>query len=342
MNYSSEYVNNVHIVVYGNGVDWGKICLFDLEKDFGAQIINSPYPCRHGLYEKVSKIFFSPKYTRYIPKNLKKTMVDHFMAYSKINSNELVWLIIYDHNRLGNNSFFLNDIRDRYPNVRLIYIFTNIVKFSRARENNFVDSLNCYYDAIFAFDKLDSQKYSFEYNPLLYSKLPTYGYLQEDYFFYIGKAKDRFNEIIKVYERLVALGQKCKFFIYDVPYEKQLHHENITYNQYLPYEIVLQYIQKSIGLVDIIQGDSTGLTIKVCEAITYDKLLITTNANVSNEPFFDDRYIKIISNAEDIDSSFFENKKNVHYTDEDRYCFSAKSFVNKLNIKFGHGEHYYL
>ena len=196
-------------------------------------------------------------------------------------------------------------------------------------EKKYLDKLNDWYDVVYAFDLEDSKKYNFKYFPLIYS----YNHIdvkEKNQVFYVGKAKDRYNMLMNCYDKLEELGINRKFYIVDVPEENQKHKDEIQYNKFLTYNECLKNIQESSCLIDIIQGESTGFTIKTCEAVYYDKLLITTNQNVKNAPFYDERYILVINSAEDITKEFFEKAGQVKYSDEGKAYFSVDTFLNKL------------
>ena len=86
---------------------------------------------------------------------------------------------------------------------------------------------------------------------------------------------------------------KCDFTIVDVPEGEQRHAEVIKYNVKLPYGEVIEKIKRSRCLVDVIQGESSGLTIKTVESVVYDKKLLTTNENVKKEDFYKSQNILI-------------------------------------------------
>ena len=87
---------------------------------------------------------------------------------------------------------------------------------------------------------------------------------------------------------------------------------------------------KSKCLLDVIQGESEGFTIKVCEAVYYDKVLLTTNNSIRNAPFYDERFIKVIDSPEEINDSLFEFSGRVSFTKEARDYFSADAFLERI------------
>ena len=318
------------IIILGNGVDWGEITLEDFVKKYGAKIYNTTYPCKaNSIEEKIIKFCLSKRYSKIIPPFIKNSIYRLLINNLTDRKYNKVWLIIYDHNRLGNDKKFLAYVRKKIAGIKLIYMFTNIVSLSYAADNNFVEKLNMYYDLVYAFDPKDSIKYGFKYSPLLYSARDV-NRVFKNQIFYVGKAKDRYDKIIAVYKKLQKFDIKRKFFITEVQDDMQVDTSEIVYNKYIDYETALEYILQSSCLLDIIQGDSTGFTIKVCEAIVYNKLLITTNSYIKKTPFYDERYIRVINSPDDIDETFFENWNKVHYSELGKKFFSIDTFIENV------------
>ena len=187
-----------------------------------------------------------------------------------------------------------------------------------------------YYDVVYAFDPSDAPKYNFHYHPLLYSKVADEKPVKEKkQVFYVGKAKDRYQMLVNVYERLEKLNVHKNFYIFGVEDDKQVYNDKIKYNNYIPYSECIKNIKESNCLLDIIQGESEGFTIKVCEAVMYDKLLITTNTKVVDAPFYNPDYILVIRDENDITKEFFDNKK-VAYSKEGKEVFSVETFVKHI------------
>ena len=107
--------------------------------------------------------------------------------------------------------------------------------------------------------------------------------------------------------------------------------ELTKYNEMMKYEEVLRRIQQADILVDAIQGNSTGLTIKTCEAVVYNKKLITTNKEIIKYPFYDSKYICVVDSADDISDSFLYENRDVKFSEEGTKYFSIDNYVEKLN-----------
>ena len=239
-------------------------------------------------------------------------------------------LIIYDQNMVGGDSSFIKHIRKKYPNCHMIYMFTNIARISAASINGYLNDLKGWYDIVCAFDPKDAIKYGFEYCPLIYDKTCIESNENENCVFYLGLAKDRLEMLIDVFHKIDEMGVKTDFNIVNVDEKYQKFGDKIKYNKRMSYREALNHIAKSTCLIDVIQGESEGLTIKTCEAVAYKKKLITTNKHVKDYPFYDSRYIRIIESPDDITDSFFEENKKVEYPADGRDYFSSERFLERI------------
>lgn len=321
------------IFILGNGIDWCEKSLIGFRKYENVRIIND----RFLVKNKIARFLIKRQYSKTLNKRFNVPMkgIWYGQFCKKIElSNDDNCLLIYDHNPLGGDFQFLMYVRRKYPKIKLAYIFTNIIKHSAAHEMNYVDNLNNIYNIVFAFDLEDAKNYNFAYSPLIYDADPSYKKEEkeskENLVFYVGQAKDRLPGLFSCFEKLKSLGIKTDFHIANVKEEDMKYSGEIEYNKFMTYEECVSSIQRATCLVDIIQGDSTGLTIKTCEAVCYDKKLITTNKHVVEYPFYDPRFIKVIDSSNDIDESFFCNNKDVQYSEEGKRYFSADKFLERI------------
>lgn len=241
-------------------------------------------------------------------------------------------LLVYDWHPISYSPLLIRFLKEKYSDLTVVYCFTNVVRVSGAKQFCLIDSLKTTYDQIYAFDPKDAKKYGFQYSKLIYAPGKFYEVPREktEYdLFYIGKAKDRYPILIEILKKAKSEGLKCKFFITGVPEEDQYEDKDITYNKRLSYGEVLEYIMRSNCIVDAIQRDSCGLTIKTCEAIVLGKKLITTNHTVKEEPFFRESNILIYDEFKSIKE--FINRPFITYSNSDKYEFSPYRLFNQIS-----------
>ena len=103
------------------------------------------------------------------------------------------------------------------------------------------------FDLSISYDKVDAQKYNILYHPTPYSLYPfdQKNNLQPSDVYFVGRAKNRLDEIIESYEKLTDMGFSCDFHITDVDPKDQKYSKDIHYNCRLTYEENLERIKNS-------------------------------------------------------------------------------------------------
>lgn len=249
-------------------------------------------------------------------------------------SEDIPVFVFYDWNVLTYDTKFIVYLKNKFQNSTFVYLFSNVVKITGANHFGILDSLKSTYDLVCAFDEMDAKTYGFHYWPLIYTANPCYNWNAEDKYdlFYIGNAKDRLNALLDIYSKAIESNLKCKFFIVGVPEEEQKFKDGIIYNTRLSYEECLKYISESRCLVDAIQKESTGLTIKTCEAVIYNKKLLTTNLNISDSSVYSAENVYLYG-EDDRDLSDFIHDEITGYSAAAKAYFSPYrlfEYINKL------------
>lgn len=325
---------NYRYIILGNGTDWCEISLNKISCYENAKLINTEFPTKiDGVLSKLMHIHFSYKANKLFELPFKQLWFNGFMNCFNFERDKTNVLVVYDRNSLSNDKSFLHYIRKQKEyKIILVYVFTNIIRFSGAKEHEFVQELSNYFDIVFAFDPEDAKKYGFSYSPLIYDALNSTN-KEERKAFYIGKAKDRYGMLIGIFEKLKSFDYKRDFNIVGIEPDNQKYSDEIIFNKYMPYMTAIEHIQSSDTLIEVIQGNSAGLTIKTCEAVCYDKKLVTTNKHVKEYPFYDEKFIQVISCPEDISYEFLTSNNFVRYSEEGKKYFSLDSFFSRIEIE---------
>lgn len=315
-------------IVLSGGFEWCYYCWKDYvttHDNVRFYRYRFPLECQQYLIKFIKKIYH-PKGYCFLRPAIRPILL-YSLPLRKGNENVVIF---YDWNYLPTDKKYLDGIRKIDPQVKLVYVFTNIVKITGANKWGILDKLNKWFDAVFAFDPLDAKRYGFHYNRLIYTTPKEDPEIFEDNdLFYIGKAKDRFDILMEIYEKACDEGLKCDFTIVDVPKEMQRHSDVIRYNVNVSYGEVIKRIKRSKCLVDVIQGESSGLTIKTVESVVYDKKLLTTNENVKNECFYKNQNIMIYD--KNISIRDFLNQPSIHNTFEDKHVFSPDNLFEQID-----------
>ena len=95
-----------------------------------------------------------------------------------------------------------------------------------------------------------------------------------------------------------------------------------------PYSDIITLNGLSNCILEIPIPGQTGCTYRYYEAICYNKKLLTTNPNVVNMPFYDQRYIRIFEKPGDIDIDWLLARDPVDYGYDGR--FSPENFLDGI------------
>ena len=317
--------------VLGNGSEW---CYYSwkgaLDSDSSIHFFNEAIPFKGSKFHKfLCLAHYSQGLNNKMRLPFKKVWYERILRRLNIDPKNENFLIVYDRNRLLFDLNFFEFLRRKLPGIKIYYLFSNIVKYTGAIKMGILHDLNKHFDKVFAFDKTDAEKYSFSYFPLIYTKSVPMGNSAPEYdLFYIGKAKDRYEQLIRVFEKAQEEGLKCDFNIVEVPKEKQIYEDLIHYNKPLSYSEVLKRMDNARCFVDMIQGHSTAFTIKTCEAIIYDKKLITSNENVKGEPFYNENMMLVYS--EDQSLKDFLSLESIPFDSKSKNIFSPYTLFQNL------------
>lgn len=151
------------------------------------------------------------------------------------------------------------------------------------------------------------------YHPTVYSnyKVDNDENIPESDVYFIGSAKDRLEFIFDVFHRLKKEGIACDFYLSDVPSSKKIREDGLNYLNKMSYIENLKHVVRTKCILEILQGNARGSTLRTWEAIMYDKKLLTNNLSITNDFYYDGNYVSLL-NGNDIDADFI--KQDNSYT----------------------------
>ena len=175
-----------------------------------------------------------------------------------------------------------------------------------------------FFDQVYSFDKKDCDNYGFIYHPTNYSMVDLRSdYIEQDAF-YVGVSKGRADIIANVYKKLNSKGANLQFYISGLESgEKKI--DGIHYNEWLNYGQILEMIQHSNCIVEIMDGKQEGVTLRTMEAICYNKKLLTNNQSMKESKYFNTGNIQVFSTPEEIDVNFIMNREKIDYKYEGEF-----------------------
>ena len=236
-----------------------------------------------------------------------------------------------------NQLHLLDYLRNKYKGCKIVWFLQDLIATRRMHDGSslFMDDLKNKLDMIFSFDQKDCKKYGLIYHHLVFSSYENEVDERPDSdVYFLGKAKNRHKDIIKVYEILKGRGLKCDFHIAGVPIEEQAYRDEIDYEPHISYKENLQRILHTKCLLELMQKGGVGFTQRGCEAVCLNKKLLTNNPEIKNAPFYNSEYISCFSDVKDIDINFIEEIRKDMVVDYNyKYNFSPIKLLEFIDEK---------
>lgn len=169
------------------------------------------------------------------------------------------------------------------------------------------------FDYTFSFDEEDCRKYHME---KFYTCFSVPAYVTDDEAkhsaaFFAGSCQDRLELLMGVLRKISGAIDNCTFFVTEIPDNSQESIPNVTYNQRISFMEENQMAYNTDCILEVTKENQKGITLRTCEAILYNKKLLTNNPEIKKMPFYDPRFISVFTNAEDID--FLKRPLDVQY-----------------------------
>lgn len=171
---------------------------------------------------------------------------------------------------------------------------------------------------IFSFDPVETEKYSFKSLGLCYySKHDLPQNVEKDISdaYFIGGLKGGRDEVIySLYHYLVDHGIKCNFNLMNYKNNKCKDQEIRSFSGgWIPYEKVLEGINNSKCIIEIMQQNQNGPSLRYFEAVCYNKKLLTNNPHIIKYPYYNSDNMRVFQKVEDIDVDWLKNDCDVDY-----------------------------
>lgn len=175
------------------------------------------------------------------------------------------------------------------------------------------------WDNIFTFDEEDAKKYGYRHLGFNYysahniDSVPN-SVAHSDVFFVGGLKGGRTNFIYDIYSFLNSKKVICDFYL--MPFGNQPVKELpgiYYYRGWRPYEDILEHVQQTNCIIEIMQEGQAGATLRYFEAVCMNKKLLTNNPYIASFPFYNPKWMRIFSSLEDIDMEWIRSREKIDY-----------------------------
>jgi hypothetical protein len=205
----------------------------------------------------------------------------------------------------GLSSSLLKWLFTRHPSSLKIFYSWDSVK----NKKGFISNKEMY-DKVVTFDRKDALRYNLQFLPLFYhERSKPYNSLRRYNLCFIGTAH---SDRLAILEPLITQVTGDNYIFLYVQHKVIFYFKWLTSRDYrrqikssfnfspLSYNQVLGKMEDSVVVVDVHHPLQSGLTMRTFEALALGCKLITTNEDIVNYDFYDERFIQVIKREGEI------------------------------------------
>lgn len=290
--------------------EYNKIIYSEIGKRQDVKCIFGFVP-KHKFVRRLFQLQHSKTTNRYFNIPFKSLWFDSYFKNDFVDQNKPI-IFIFDARWLEYD--YMRDyarwLKKKYPDCKLVANYIDIV--ATWKDCGKPDAVRDLVDMLVSYDKDDADKYNMFYHPTVYAEAeiskPNNTPVTD--VFFVGAAKNRMKKILETYDKLEGAGLKCYFYVMDAkpPYNQErqgIHY--VDKDVWLSYEKCIQYVQHTKCVLEIMQQGAKGETLRVWEAITYGKMLLTNNSFMKESKFYNPDYVCMISENGDFDAQRIKN-----------------------------------
>ena len=154
--------------------------------------------------------------------------------------------------------------------------------------------------------------------------------------YFVGGMKGGREGVINdTYKYLYLKGCKCLFDL-SAGGKKVEKLKGVHYHiGWISYQEVLRSVSNSKCILEIMQENQAGATLRYFEAVCYNKKLLTNNTNIINFPYYNEKWMRIFKKPSDIDIDWILNDDIVdyHYSGDFSPNFLIDRILNEFELK---------
>ena len=184
------------------------------------------------------------------------------------------------------------------------------------------------FDAVFTYDSRDAETYHYRFldSPVWMASDKKDDASEYDVYF-CGRDKGRTELLTSIAKRLQAEGLTYEFVVPEEVKDEEAK-KHLTVKPWRPYPETVEEMRNGKCVLEILAKNNYGPSLRYREAVMYNRKLLTNNPGVVSLPYYDPRWMKVFSDASDIDIEWLRRCEPVDYGYKGD--FSAKRFLEKV------------
>ena len=287
-----------------NGYKWQTYAELQ-NKDF-VRMCKGALPMNEPLLHKLHKLHWSAKLNRKINLPFKKLWFKR-MTKGNFQDDKPVCFILYGGQYAIRDPRLCDYIKSLNPQNKIAVHYRDLLK----NDAKHLDMLKSKTDFIYTYDRGEAEKFGLcHYESHIYSQIGDVTCPEEfDYdLYFVGYPKDRLELLYKIHDTVSSKGIRCCFKLVGVAPEHKKDSSGLIYlDNPIPYKQVVSDISKTRCILEIVQENSTGATMRTLEAVTYKRKLITNRKDLAKSSLFAPAQISQIDDPSDIDIEFLRS-----------------------------------
>lgn len=213
------------------------------------------------------------------------------------------------------------NLRKNYPDCRIVLMLRDVVRVCLNRSGGkTLQDLWATFDRIYTINSNDVREYGFHPINVMCSRysigLPD---KHTSDIVFVGKIKDRYDTIKKIYKRLSDAGVICDFTLLTDDNEMNIDDGIKTISHPMNYEDMLKKTIQSRCILEVTQKGIDSLSSRCLEALCYNKKLVTDVKSVSSMKYYNPQFMLIYEEPEEINPDFIKADIDVDYMYDDYY-----------------------
>lgn len=291
---------------------------------------------RNNIFSKkilnfLFKIHFSNKINRIIEIPFKKLWYKKIIK--KVFGNEDLCFVFSPSWYYPN---YIKYLKKKYKNAKFIMYFSDTIesKLKSIYTLN-IEKVKNEFDIVLSYNLSDVKKYNLKYTSIYYSrisskkeKILSSKYPKVDIIF-IGAERNRLEIIEKLYKKFKELNLECYFYVVTKNKVKLKEKNGIIFsNKIMDYEEYLGRMLSANYILEVIDPNTIGCTLRFWDAIMYNKKLISNYKYLKESKFYSKEKMLYYNDIKDIDNNFFKDKSSINYNYKNEN--SPINFLNRI------------
>lgn len=253
--------------------------------------------------QKLFILHWSAKINRWIKLPLKRLWFKKMIQGNFDNSKPCCYVFLTGKYILEDERLY-KYIKSLNPDNKAVVLCGDLI----SKKNWDMQNVNSMCDMVLTYDRGEAEKYDIEFYPWedIYGaieEVTTPAEFETDVYF-LGFAKDRLEDIHNAYKVFSEAGLRCKFIICGTQEKDRVQGEGLYYTAPISYRENLRNVNNSRCILEVIQGGSCAPTLRLREACTYKRKLISNNTNPVYREQLDCENLFVYSDASEVDPGF--------------------------------------